>query len=43
LALLERLNQHNDERYHRHELLALAKALVDSISNLHFLVIIHKL
>jgi DNA modification methylase len=36
LTLLEYLNQHYDERHHRHELLALAKALVDSISNLHF-------
>ena len=36
LVLLDCLNQHRDERYYRHELLALAKALVCSISNLHF-------
>ncbi len=36
LVLLDCLEQNYDERYHRHELLALAKALVYSISNLHF-------
>jgi hypothetical protein len=36
LVLLDYLNQYRDERYYRHELLALAKALVCSISNLHF-------
>jgi hypothetical protein len=36
LVLLETLQQLGDERYRRHELLALAKALVFSISNLHF-------
>lgn len=36
LVLLECLKQNSDERYHSHELLALAKALVYSISNLHF-------
>jgi len=36
LVLLDCLEQRQDERYHRHEQLALAKALVDSISNLHF-------
>ncbi len=36
LVLLDCLNQHREERYYRHELLALAKALVCSISNLHF-------
>ncbi len=36
LVLLECLEEHGDEHYHRHELLALAKALVSSISNLHF-------
>jgi len=36
LVLLDVLRRHGDERYHRHELLALAKALVTSISNLHF-------
>jgi len=36
LVLLDCLKKHGDERYHRHELLALAKVLVHSISNLHF-------
>lgn len=36
LVLLEQLDRLTDERYHGHELLALAKALVTSISNLHF-------
>lgn len=36
LVLLNCLEQNHDERYHSHELLALAKALVYSISNLHF-------
>jgi hypothetical protein len=36
LVLLEAIRAHYDERYHRHELLALANALVFSISNLHF-------
>ncbi|MGH9752165.1 MAG: DNA methyltransferase [Blastocatellia bacterium] len=36
LVLLDRLKQQADERYQHHELLALAKALVFSISNLQF-------
>lgn len=36
LVLLDAIRSHYDERYHRHELLALAKALVFSVSNLHF-------
>jgi DNA modification methylase len=36
LVLLEVLEGHRDKRYHRHEKLALANALVFSISNLHF-------
>jgi hypothetical protein len=36
LILLETLRQYQDGEYHRHELLALAKALVFSISNLRF-------
>jgi DNA modification methylase len=36
LILIDALRSHYDERYHRHELLALAKALVYSVSNLHF-------
>ncbi|MDQ1557237.1 MAG: hypothetical protein QOD32_297 [Pyrinomonadaceae bacterium] len=36
LILLETLRAHYDKRYHQHELLALAKALVFSVSNLHF-------
>jgi len=36
LVLLEHLERYRDERYYRHELLALAKTLVYSSSNLHF-------
>lgn len=36
LVLLDCLNEHRDARYRDYELLALAKALVYSISNLHF-------
>ncbi len=36
LTLLQLLVGEKDERYHRHELLALAKALVGQISNLRF-------
>jgi DNA modification methylase len=36
LVLLDELNQNRDDRYYDHEILALAKALVHSISNLHF-------
>ena len=36
LTLLDCLKQHHDERYHQHELLALAKALTGPIGNLHF-------
>ncbi len=36
LVLLSHLKKNSDERFHRHQLLALAKALVFSISNLHF-------
>lgn len=36
LVLLDAIKAHPDERYNRHELLALAKALVFSVSNLHF-------
>ncbi len=36
LVLLERLKAHQDERHYRHQLLALANALVFKISNLHF-------
>lgn len=36
LVLLECLERLRDERYHRHELLALAKAVVRYCSNLHF-------
>lgn len=36
LVLLEVIREQRDERYLRHELLALAKALVFSVSNLHF-------
>jgi hypothetical protein len=36
LTLLECLRWRQDDRYHRHELLALAKALPTSIGNLHF-------
>ncbi len=36
LALLDQLKKHSNQQYARHEQLALAKALVYSISNLHF-------
>jgi hypothetical protein len=36
LVLLDCLKEQRSERYERHELLALAKAIVFSISNLHF-------
>src|SRR5205085_11190804 len=36
LVLLEAIREHRDECYFKHELLALAKALVFSVSNLHF-------
>jgi hypothetical protein len=36
LMFLEVLDQHKDERFHAHERLALAKCLVNEISNLHF-------
>lgn len=36
LTLLDQLKKHSDKRYEQHEQLALAKALVHSISNLHF-------
>lgn len=36
LVLLDVIREYHDERYHKHELLALAKALVFSVSNLHF-------
>jgi hypothetical protein len=36
LVLLETLEEHRDKRFHDHERLALAKALIQSISNLHF-------
>ena len=36
LVLLEALDSCRDDRYHRHELLALAKALSTTIGNLHF-------
>lgn len=36
LVLLEAIRAEHDKRYERHEILALAKALVFSISNLHF-------
>jgi hypothetical protein len=36
LVLLNCLKHHHDRRFHRHQMLALAKALVSSISNLHF-------
>jgi DNA modification methylase len=36
LVLLECVEEHRDERYYRYERLALAKALVFTISNLHF-------
>jgi DNA modification methylase len=36
LVLIDHLKKNEDERFYRHQLLALAKALVSSISNLHF-------
>lgn len=36
LVLLEAINTHRNDEHHRHELLALAKALVTSIGNLEF-------
>lgn len=36
LLLLEQIRANKDKRFHNHELLAFAKALVFSISNLHF-------
>lgn len=36
LVLLQCMEEHRDERYYRYERLALAKALVFTISNLHF-------
>lgn len=36
LVLLEQLQNFKDERFHRYELLALAKILVYSVGNLHF-------
>lgn len=36
LVLIERLNRSQNSRFHDHERLALAKALVSSVSNLHF-------
>lgn len=36
LVLLESLDKHSDERFGAHERLALAKAIVSDISNLHF-------
>ena len=36
LVLLDSLTEHRDDQFHRHELLALAKVLVYSASNLHF-------
>jgi SAM-dependent methyltransferase len=36
LVLLEALEKHSDERFAAHESLALAKAIVSDISNLHF-------
>lgn len=36
LVLLETLEKHSDERFAAHEKLALAKAIVSDISNLHF-------
>jgi len=36
LVLLDHLKEQPDAKYHQHELLALAKALVSSIGNLHF-------
>jgi len=36
LYLIDQINEHKDDRLNKHELLAMAKALVFSISNLHF-------
>jgi hypothetical protein len=36
LVLLDCLRQNQDRKYYKHELLALSKAVVSSISNLHF-------
>ena len=36
LVLLEQIRSHHDERYSRHESLALANVLVFAVSNLHF-------
>lgn len=36
MTLMEVLEEERDHRFYRHERLALAKALVDDISNLHF-------
>jgi DNA modification methylase len=36
LVLLDHLKQRRDDRYHKHELLALARSLVTDIGNLHF-------
>lgn len=36
LVLIECLQKYGDEKYHQHQMLALAKAIVFSISNLHF-------
>jgi DNA modification methylase len=36
LVLIDAIKRHGDERFVRHELLALARALVATISNLHF-------
>ncbi|GAC1446387.1 MAG: hypothetical protein NVSMB56_04590 [Pyrinomonadaceae bacterium] len=36
LVLLDTIEVHRDERFYRHERLALAKTLIDSIGNLHF-------
>ena len=36
LVLLDQIKAQSDSKYYRHELLALARALVTSISNLHF-------
>jgi DNA modification methylase len=36
LILLEKIDQHTDKSFQKHEKLALAKALVSSVANLHF-------
>ncbi len=36
LVLLDAITMHGDERYRRHELLALAKTIISPASNLHF-------